>query len=94
MALAESCLRGGTGLPGPPARRPVHRLVQRVGRACGGGGASRCGGGLRRLCDTHGVPGQRIGTVGGDSLVADGCFAIPLTELAAGHGQTLPALFG
>ena len=46
------------------------------------------------LCDAHGVPGQRIGTVGGDSLVADGCFAIPLTELAAGHGQTLPALFG
>jgi hypothetical protein len=24
----------------------------------------------------------------------DGCFAVPLTELAAGHSQTLPALFG
>ena len=46
------------------------------------------------LRDAHGVPGETIGTVGGDSLVVDGCFAIPLTELAAGHGQTLPALFG
>jgi hypothetical protein len=40
------------------------------------------------------VPGQAIGTVGGDRLVVDGCFAIPLAELAAVHGRPLPALFG
>ena len=40
------------------------------------------------------MPGETIGTTGGDSLVVDGCFAIPLTELAAVHAGTLPALFG
>ena len=47
-----------------------------------------------RLRDAHGVPGETIGTVGGASLVVDGCFAIPLAELAAVHTQTLPAVFG
>ena len=47
-----------------------------------------------QLRDAHGVPGETIGTTGGDSLVVDGCFAIPLTELAAVHAGTLPALFG
>jgi hypothetical protein len=39
------------------------------------------------------VPGETIGAVGGDSLVVEGCFTIPLAELAALHAQTLPALF-
>jgi phosphoribosylformylglycinamidine synthase len=49
---------------------------------------------FRPLRDAHGVPGETIGTVGGDSLAVDGCFGIPLTELAAVHARTLPALFG
>ena len=46
------------------------------------------------LCSAHGVPGQAIGTVGGDSLTVDDWFTIPLGELAAVHAGTLPALFG
>ena len=94
VALAESCLRGGTGclirLPGDPFTALFSESAARAVVAVRAGAEAAFG----ALCDTHGVPGQRIGTVGGDSLVADGCFAIPLTELAAGHGQTLPALFG
>ena len=94
VALAESCLRGGVGctvrLPGDPFTALFSESAGRcvvVVRA----GAEAAFGELR---DAHGVSGQDIGTVGGDSLVVDGCFAIPLTELAAVHGQTLPALFG
>ena len=47
-----------------------------------------------RLCADHGVPATVLGTVGGESLDAGECFAIPLTELAAVHERTLPALFG
>jgi hypothetical protein len=46
------------------------------------------------LCVAHGVPFSAIGQVGGDELVVEGCFAIPLDELAAVHTRTLPALFG
>jgi phosphoribosylformylglycinamidine (FGAM) synthase-like enzyme len=46
---------------------------------------------LRR---SHEVPGEVIGTVGGDSLAVDGWFTVGLTELAAVHRGTLPALFG
>ena len=74
-------------LHGPAARRPVHRLCSASRPGVRGGGAPGRGGGLRPLRDAHGVPGQTIGTVGGDSLTVDGCFAIPLTELAAVHGR-------
>jgi phosphoribosylformylglycinamidine synthase len=94
VALAESCLRGGTGcavwLPGDPF---TALFSESAGRAIVAvrPGAEEAFGWLR---DAHGVPGETIGTVGGDSLVVDGCFAIPLAELAAVHTQTLPGLFG
>ncbi|HEY7881206.1 MAG TPA: hypothetical protein VID31_10175, partial [Streptosporangiaceae bacterium] len=47
-----------------------------------------------QLAEAHGVPATAIGSTGGDSLTVDGCFAIPLAELAAVHTKTLPALFG
>ncbi len=94
VALAESCLRGGVGctvrLPGDPFSALFSESAGRCVVAVRAGAEAAFG----ELRDAHGVPGQDIGTVGGDSLVVDGCFAIPLTELAAVHGQTLPALFG
>jgi phosphoribosylformylglycinamidine (FGAM) synthase-like enzyme len=94
IALAESCLRGGVGcvvrLPGDPFTALFSESAGRCVVAVRAGAEAAFG----ELRDAHGVPGQDIGTVGGDSLVVDGCFAVPLTELAAGHGQTLPALFG
>ena len=94
IALAESCLRGGVGCAVRPPGDPFTSLFsESPGRAIV---AVRPGAvaAFAQLRDAHGVAGQTIGTVGGDSLVVDGCFAIPLTELAAVHGQTLPALFG
>jgi phosphoribosylformylglycinamidine synthase len=47
---------------------------------------------LAVLCEEHGVPAADLGVTGGSSLEVDGCFAIPLSELAAVHAATLPAL--
>jgi phosphoribosylformylglycinamidine synthase subunit PurL len=94
VALAESCLRGGTGctvrLPGDPFTALFSESAGRAIVAVRSGAEAAFG----RLRDAHGVPGETIGTTGGDGLVADGCFGIPLTELAAVHAGTLPALFG
>jgi len=94
VALAESCLRGGTGcavrLPGDPFTALFSESAGRCVVAVRAGAEAAFG----QLREAHGVPGETIGAVGGDSLVVDGCFAIPLAELAAGHAQALPALFG
>jgi phosphoribosylformylglycinamidine synthase subunit PurL len=93
VALAESCLRGGTGcqvrLPEDPfvglfsesAARAV--VVVRPGSEAA----------FAALCAAQGVPAADIGATGGDSLVVDDCFSVPVTELAAAHSGTLPALF-
>jgi phosphoribosylformylglycinamidine synthase len=95
IALAESCLRGGVGctvrLPGGD---PFTALFSESAGRCLVAVRPGAEASFGRLCDEHGVPGQAIGTVGGDSLAVDGWFAIPLAELAAGHAGTLPALFG
>jgi phosphoribosylformylglycinamidine synthase len=94
VALAESCLRGGAGcavrLPGDPFTALFSESAGRAIVAVRPGAEAA----FRLLRDAHGVPGETIGTVGGDSLAVDGCFGIPLTELAAVHARTLPALFG
>jgi len=94
VALAESCLRGGTGcavrLPGDPFTALFSESAGRCVVAVRAGAEAAFG----QLRETHGVPGETVGAVGGDSLVVDGCFAISLAELSAVHAQTLPALFG
>lgn len=45
------------------------------------------------LCSRHGVPGLTLGTVGGDNLDVQGCFGVPLAELAAARQAVLPPLF-
>jgi phosphoribosylformylglycinamidine synthase len=95
IALAESCLRGGVGctvrLPGGD---PFTALFSESAGRCLVAVRPGAEASFGRLCDEHGVAGQAIGTVGGDSLAVDGWFAIPRAELAAGHAGTLPALFG
>ena len=94
VALAESCLRGGTGctvrLPGDPFTALFSESAGRAVVAVRPGAEAAFG----QLGEAHGVPGAAIGSTGGDSLTVDGCFAIPLAELAAVHARTLPALFG
>jgi phosphoribosylformylglycinamidine synthase subunit PurL len=94
VALAESCLRGGTGctvrLPDDPFTALFSESAARAVVAVRPGSETAFG----QLAEEHGVPAAAIGSTGGDSLTVDGCFAIPLAELAAVHTQTLPALFG
>jgi phosphoribosylformylglycinamidine synthase subunit PurL len=94
VALAESCLRGGTGcrarLPGDPFTALFSESAARAVVAVRPAAAAR----FAELRAAHGVPGEAIGTVGGGDLVVEGWFAIPLAELAAVHTATLPALFG
>jgi phosphoribosylformylglycinamidine synthase subunit PurL len=94
VALAESCLRGGTGctvrLPGDPFTALFSESAGRAVVAVRPGAEDAFG----RLAEAHGVPAAAIGSTGGDSLTVDGGFAIPLAELAAVHARTLPALFG
>jgi phosphoribosylformylglycinamidine synthase len=44
------------------------------------------------LCEAHGVPVVELGATGGDAVRVAG-FEVPLAELAAAHGATLPAVF-
>jgi phosphoribosylformylglycinamidine synthase subunit PurL len=94
VALAESCLRGGAGcrvrLPGDPFTWLFSESAARAIVAVRPG-AEDAFAGLRAA---HDVPGEIIGRVGGDRLVVEDCFTIPLAELAAVHAATLPALFG
>ena len=94
VALAESCLRGGTGcrvrLPGDPFTALFSESAARAVVAVRPGVLA----GFDALRAAHGVPGETIGRVGGEDLVVEDCFAIPLAELAAAHAAALPALFG
>jgi phosphoribosylformylglycinamidine synthase len=94
VALAESCLRGGTGcvvtLPGDPFTSLFSESAGRAIVAVRPGSQTA----FDQLRTAHDVPGVRLGAVGGDSLVFAGLFTIGLAELAAVHTRTLPALFG
>ncbi len=94
IALAESCLRGGLGcrveLPGDAFTYLFSESAARAVVAVRPG-AEAVFAGVVAGAD---VPAETLGTVGGDSLVVEGCFEIPLGELAAVHAGPLPALFG
>jgi phosphoribosylformylglycinamidine synthase len=94
VALAESCLRGGTGcrisLPGDPFIWLFSESTARAVVAVRPGQDEV----FAELCATHDVRAASIGSTGGDRLLVEDCFEIPLAELAAVHEKTLPALFG
>lgn len=48
---------------------------------------------LRALCARHAVPMTELGSTGGDALVVDGVFSVPLAELREAWTATLPAVF-
>ena len=99
IAVAESCLRGGTGcrlqLPGDPFVALFSESAARALVAVRPGAEAE----FAALCGRHGVPAAGIGAVGGGSLEVGGTgsagrFAIGLGELREAHERTLPALFG
>jgi phosphoribosylformylglycinamidine synthase subunit PurL len=94
VALAESCLRARTGcrvrLPGDPFTALFSESAARAVVAVRPGSEAA----FAELRVAHGVPGETIGRAGGDDLVVEGWFTIPLAELAAAHTAALPGLFG
>jgi phosphoribosylformylglycinamidine synthase subunit PurL len=94
VALAESCLRGGAGcrvsLPGDPFTFLFSESAARAVVAVRPEAVDA----FTRDCAAQGVPATVIGTVGGDALEVEDCFTVPLSELAAAHRGTLPAIFG
>jgi phosphoribosylformylglycinamidine synthase subunit PurL len=94
VALAESCLRGGRGcrvkLPGDAFTYLFSESAARALLAVRPGYEAA----FVTLAARHELPVLALGAVGGDSLVVEGCFEIPLDELAAVHAGTLPATLG
>jgi phosphoribosylformylglycinamidine synthase len=94
VALAESCLRGGTGCQVAFVEDPFTWLFsESAARAVVAVSPGREDA-FTDLAAAHGVPTRAIGRTGGDTVAVEGCFEIPLAELAAAHEGTLPALFG
>jgi phosphoribosylformylglycinamidine synthase subunit PurL len=92
VALAESCLAGGTGcsvaLPGDPFTFLFSESAARAIVAVAPGAENE----FAVVCADQGQPAYTIGVTGGPSLEVDGAFEISLSELAAVHKQALPAL--
>ncbi len=92
VALAESCLAGGTGcsvtLPGDPFTFLFSESAARAIVAVAPGAEKE----FAVLCADQAQPAFIIGVTGGPSLEVDGAFEISLAELAAVHTQALPAL--
>jgi phosphoribosylformylglycinamidine (FGAM) synthase-like enzyme len=94
VALAESCLSGGTGctitLPADPATFLFSESSARAVVAVRPGAEEE----LAALCAQAGVAAATIGATGGTALEVSGLFTVPLDELASVHSGALPALFG
>jgi phosphoribosylformylglycinamidine synthase subunit PurL len=93
VALAESCLAGGTGcIVQPPADAATFLFSESAARAVV---AVRPGAAedLALACEQAGVPAAVIGTTGGAALEVTGLFSVPLAELADVHRAALRTLF-
>jgi phosphoribosylformylglycinamidine synthase II len=94
VALAECCLDQGLGcqvaLPGDLFTQLFSESAARAVVAVRPGSEQA----FAALAARHGVPASELGVTGGDSLVVQGSFDIPVDELAAAHRGPLPGLFG
>jgi phosphoribosylformylglycinamidine synthase II len=93
IALAECCLDQGLGcqvvLQGDLFTQLFSESAARAVVAVRPGSERA----FAALAAGHGVPAGELGVAGGDSLVVQGSFDIPVDELAAAHRGTLPGLF-
>ncbi|MCK9893176.1 phosphoribosylformylglycinamidine synthase subunit PurL [Frankia sp. AgB32] len=96
QTLVESCLRGGRGARielAAGADLFVELFSESTARAVVAV-PSAAQARFAELCTTRGLPWQRLGVVGGDTLDVRDAFAVGLDELRTAHEGTLPALFG
>jgi phosphoribosylformylglycinamidine synthase len=94
QTLAEGVLRHGIGVSvevrGDAFVGLFSESAARVVVTVGDGDAER----LVELAEEHGVPITALGITGGDALLVEGEFEIPVDELRAAWVATLPAVFG
>jgi phosphoribosylformylglycinamidine synthase len=93
VCLAESCIAHGHGakvtLPSDEDA-PAHALLfsEEPSRIVVSLPASNLGA-LGDVCERYGVPFEKIGTVGGDTLEVEGLLKVPVEELAEHHAKAL-----
>jgi phosphoribosylformylglycinamidine synthase subunit PurL len=96
-ATGDSAAAGDSPSAGDPAGMPLHAATalfsESAGRAIVSVGPGREDE-FAALCAAHGVPATVLGDTGGDALVVDGAFEVPVAELERVWTATLPALFG
>jgi phosphoribosylformylglycinamidine synthase len=98
VCLAESCIAHGHGakvtLP-YDEDAPAHALLfsEEPSRIVVSLPASDFGA-LGDICERYGVPFEKIGTVGGDTLEIEGLLRVPVEELAEHHKQALDDIVG
>ncbi|MGI8523202.1 MAG: AIR synthase-related protein, partial [Nocardioides sp.] len=94
QTLAESALRHGVGVSVSVESDPFVALFsESVARAVVTVSAADADA-LAYLADQHGVPLTRLGTTGGDALVVEGQFELPVDELREAWTRTLREVFG
>jgi len=101
QALLEASLRFGVGasvaLEGVTGRDKVDPFVALFSESTGRVVVAvdpEHEGELTHLAEDAGVPVLRLGTTGGDAVVIEGQFEIPLAEAREAHEATLPRIFG
>jgi phosphoribosylformylglycinamidine synthase subunit PurL len=96
-ATGDSVAAGDSLSAGDPAGMPLHAATalfsESAGRAIVSVGPGREDE-FAALCAAHGVPATVLGDTGGDALVVDGAFEVPVAELERVWTATFPALFG
>ena len=95
QALAEGALRHDVGVVGDgPGRRVPRRSSASRPPGCWSPSPTATPSGWSSWPRRHGVPITALGVTGGDALVVDGQFDVPLDELRAAWTATLPAALG
>ncbi|MEW9549627.1 phosphoribosylformylglycinamidine synthase subunit PurL [Nonomuraea sp. NPDC050783] len=94
IALAESCLARGVGARVELAGDPFVDLFSESAARALVVVRPEAYEELASLCGRNDVPCYGLGVTGGESLVVEGAFEVPVEELRETHRAALPALFG
>ncbi len=96
VALAEMAIIGGVGIDASnwkPQVTPLYLFGEGHGRALVSAPANKEEE-LAELCGRHGVQFERIGVVGGDTLIVGDIIRLPVGELIDLYDQAIPSMLG
>ena len=98
VCVAEKCIQNGIGcqvrLPGDASVAPVARLFSEEPTRVVISFSPEREPAVSMLSEEHGVPCEIIGEVGGNELVIEGAFALPVGELGELHHGALDPIVG